>query len=240
MGIAVSELGTILGVWAHPDDEAYLVRRLDGAGPGRRITGGLRDGNARRAGHGRSGDAGRRTGWPRERTVELARCLEILGVSEHHWLGYADGGCAAVPAAEAVARLCEVIERGRAGHGGDVRAGRQHRPPGPPDGVGVGHRGVRPGRPAGRAAAAGGGRPSGGPGGGARLNERLGVFAARLPGHGARRPARGRPGAGRGDRRPQGAGAGGAGDADDRAHRRDGRRDVHRVGQRGGVRRAPS
>ena len=45
-----------------------------------------------------------------ERTAELARCLELLGVSEHHWLGYRDGECAAVPAAEAVGRLCEVID----------------------------------------------------------------------------------------------------------------------------------
>lgn len=46
-----------------------------------------------------------------ERAGKLTRCLEILGVSEHHWLGYRDGECAAVPAPEAVARLCELIRR---------------------------------------------------------------------------------------------------------------------------------
>ncbi len=45
--------------------------------------------------------------------MELARCLEILGVTEHHWLGYRDGECAAARASDAVGQLCEVIERVR-------------------------------------------------------------------------------------------------------------------------------
>ena len=46
-----------------------------------------------------------------ERTGELARCLEILGVTEHHWLGYRDGECAdGATRRSAVARLCEVID----------------------------------------------------------------------------------------------------------------------------------
>jgi LmbE family N-acetylglucosaminyl deacetylase len=48
-----------------------------------------------------------------ERTGELARCLEILGVTEHHWLGYRDGECAEVSTSEAVGRLCELIEEVR-------------------------------------------------------------------------------------------------------------------------------
>lgn len=103
------ELGTVLGIWAHPDDEAYL-------------SGGLMA---------LAGDAGSRVvcvtatrgelgtpdpaQWPperlaAERTVELARCLGILGVTEHRWLGYADGGCAAAAEEEAVGQLCEAIE----------------------------------------------------------------------------------------------------------------------------------
>jgi LmbE family N-acetylglucosaminyl deacetylase len=101
-----------LGIWAHPDDEAYL-------------SGGLmamaRDRGSRvvcvTATRGELG-----TPYPEEwpphrlaaaRTGELARCLEILGVGEHHWLDYRDGQCAAVPVAAPVARLCEVIERVR-------------------------------------------------------------------------------------------------------------------------------
>jgi LmbE family N-acetylglucosaminyl deacetylase len=105
----VAELGTILGIWAHPDDEAYL-------------SGGLmamaRDGGARvhcvTATRGELGTPDPRT-WPpqrlaEERTRELASSLEILGVREHRWLGYRDGECAAVPAAEAVAELCDVMD----------------------------------------------------------------------------------------------------------------------------------
>ena len=106
----VAALGTILGVWAHPDDEAYL-------------SGGLmamaRDAGSRvvcvTATRGELGTTDP-VAWPpprlaAERTGELARSLEILGVTEHHWLGYADGGCADVPAADAVERLCGLIEQ---------------------------------------------------------------------------------------------------------------------------------
>lgn len=104
----VAGLGTILGVWAHPDDEAYL-------------SGGLmamaRDNGSRvvcvTATRGELGTPDPVT-WPSdrlavERTGELARCLEILGVTEHHWLGYRDGQCPAVPASDAIAQLCDVI-----------------------------------------------------------------------------------------------------------------------------------
>jgi LmbE family N-acetylglucosaminyl deacetylase len=106
----VAALGTILGVWAHPDDEAYL-------------SGGLM---AMARNHGSRvvcvtatrGELGTPdpVAWPperlaAERTDELARSLEILGVTEHHWLGYADGGCAEVPAAEPVERLGGLIEQ---------------------------------------------------------------------------------------------------------------------------------
>jgi LmbE family N-acetylglucosaminyl deacetylase len=108
----VAELGTILGVWAHPDDEAYL-------------SGGLmalaRDAGSRvvcvTATRGELGTPDP-AAWPphrlaAERTGELARCLEILGVTEHHWLGYRDGECAQAGASDAVGRLCAVIEQVR-------------------------------------------------------------------------------------------------------------------------------
>jgi LmbE family N-acetylglucosaminyl deacetylase len=108
----ITELGTVLGVWAHPDDEAYL-------------SGGLmamaRDAGSRvvcvTATRGELGTPDPDT-WPpqrlaAERTIELAQCLEILGVTEHHWLGYRDGGCPQVDPSEAVARLCELIDEVR-------------------------------------------------------------------------------------------------------------------------------
>ncbi len=105
----VARLGTILGVWAHPDDEAYL-------------SGGLmamaRDQGSRlvcvTATRGELGTPDP-VAWPparlaAERTGELARSLAILGVTEHHWLGYADGACPEVPVAEAVEKLRGLIE----------------------------------------------------------------------------------------------------------------------------------
>ncbi|WP_432076870.1 PIG-L deacetylase family protein [Streptomyces wuyuanensis] len=105
----IDRLGTVLGVWAHPDDEAYL-------------SGGLmalaRDRGARvvcvTATRGELGTE-RPDVWPparlaAARTHELAECLAILGVHEHHWLGHTDGRCSAVPPAQAVARLCDIIE----------------------------------------------------------------------------------------------------------------------------------
>jgi LmbE family N-acetylglucosaminyl deacetylase len=104
-----SELGTVLGVWAHPDDEAYLsggVMALAGDAGSRVV--------CVTATRGELGtpdpDA-----WPpqrlaAERTIELARCLEILGVTEHHWLGYRDGECPQVDPSDAVGRLCELFE----------------------------------------------------------------------------------------------------------------------------------
>jgi LmbE family N-acetylglucosaminyl deacetylase len=103
-----ADLGTVLGVWAHPDDEAYLSGGLMAL---------LRDAGARvvcvTATHGEHGTTDPET-WPpdrlaAERTHELARCLEILGVEEHHWLDYADGGCTAAPAAEAIEQIGSLL-----------------------------------------------------------------------------------------------------------------------------------
>jgi LmbE family N-acetylglucosaminyl deacetylase len=106
------ELGTILGIWAHPDDEAYLSGGLMALAS---------DAGARvvcvTATRGELGTPDPLE-WPparlgAARTAELARCLEILGVTEHHWMGYRDGECAAAEEAEAVAQLCEVVEEVR-------------------------------------------------------------------------------------------------------------------------------
>ena len=106
----MDELGTILGIWAHPDDEAYLSGGLMAMAraAGSRVV-------CVTATHGELGTADPAR-WPparlaAERTVELARCLEILGVTEHRWLGYRDGDCASVPPGEPVARLAELIEQ---------------------------------------------------------------------------------------------------------------------------------
>ena len=82
-------LGTLLGVWAHPDDETYLMAGLmaQAVRAGRRVV----CVTATR-GEGGSLDEER---WPPAtmadvREAELTRCLEILGVTEHVWLGLPD------------------------------------------------------------------------------------------------------------------------------------------------------
>jgi len=78
-------LGTILGVWAHPDDDIYLSAGLMAvaAAAGERVV----DVTATR-GEGGSMDEER---WPparmaEVRTEEMRRSLEILGVAEHRFL----------------------------------------------------------------------------------------------------------------------------------------------------------
>lgn len=81
----VGDLGTVLGVWAHPDDDIYLTAGLMAAA----VDGGQRvvDVTATR-GEGGSMDDER---WPpgtmgEVRTEELLRSLDVLGVKEHHFL----------------------------------------------------------------------------------------------------------------------------------------------------------
>jgi LmbE family N-acetylglucosaminyl deacetylase len=81
----MQDLGTILGVWAHPDDDIYLSSGLMAvaAGAGRRVV----DVTATR-GEGGSMDEER---WPpvtmaAVRSDEMRRSLDILGVEEHRFL----------------------------------------------------------------------------------------------------------------------------------------------------------
>ena len=107
-GAEVADLGTLLGIWAHPDDEAYLSGGLmalarDAGSPVVCVT----------ATRGELGTPDP-VAWPPhrlavERTGELARSLAVLGVVEHHWLGYPDGGCPDVPAGEVVERLSDLV-----------------------------------------------------------------------------------------------------------------------------------
>jgi LmbE family N-acetylglucosaminyl deacetylase len=106
----VNDLGTILGIWAHPDDETYLCGGIMAAAArsGSRVA-------CVTATRGELGstDAAR---WPagpelaRVRTAELETAMGHIGVKEHHWLDYPDGGCADVDEAQAVARLRSIVQ----------------------------------------------------------------------------------------------------------------------------------
>lgn len=105
-------LGTVLGVWAHPDDEAYLSAGLMAL--------------ARAAGNhvtcvtatlGEHGTEDART-WPpgrlaRTRRMEITASMAILGVTDHRILGYEDGTLPEQPAEPAVAAISAVIEEVR-------------------------------------------------------------------------------------------------------------------------------
>lgn len=103
--------GTVLGVWAHPDDETYLSAGL--------MAGAVRDGSrvvcvTATRGEGGSMDEER---WPpstmaRVRERELLRSFEVLGLTEHRFLGLPDidmdSGLPVSGAAEVAAMMAAV------------------------------------------------------------------------------------------------------------------------------------
>ncbi len=103
------DLGTILAVFAHPDDEAYLAGALmaKAVDEGRRVV-------CVTATRGERGfpDDDPRTVEERAavRTTEMQACLAELGVTEHRWLDLPDGGSAEVPDDDPVGRLTEIID----------------------------------------------------------------------------------------------------------------------------------
>jgi len=91
-GAPVPNIGTILSVWAHPDDESYCCAGLMAvaARAGNRVV-------CVTATRGELGSTDTER-WPNGptladvRTKELAACLAEIGVTEHTWLDYPDGG----------------------------------------------------------------------------------------------------------------------------------------------------
>lgn len=85
----MNDLGTILGVWAHPDDETYLTAGL--------MARAARDGGrvvVITATRGEGGSMDEEV-WPPEtmgevRETELLRSFAVLGVTEHHFLDLPD------------------------------------------------------------------------------------------------------------------------------------------------------
>ena len=101
--------GPILGVWAHPDDETYLSAGLMAAA--------VRRGDRVVCVTATRGELG---SWDEERwppatlgavrEQELLASMAILGVTEHHWLGYGDGACGDVDLEEGVARVRAMVD----------------------------------------------------------------------------------------------------------------------------------
>jgi LmbE family N-acetylglucosaminyl deacetylase len=131
----VSEMGTVLGVWGHPDDEAYLSAGImaKAVDAGQRVV----------CVTATRGELGFPDDDPRSlddraalREAELDECFAILGVTEHHWLDYHDGRCKDVDDDEGAARIGALIEEirpdtiltfgpdGGTGHDDHIAAGR--------------------------------------------------------------------------------------------------------------------
>jgi LmbE family N-acetylglucosaminyl deacetylase len=109
-GGSVGDLGTILGVWAHPDDEVYLSGGVMAAArdAGRRVV----CVTATRGEHGQDGPhALPPDQLGRLREQELRAALGVLGVEEHRFLGVEDGRCAEEPGGPMVQRLANLIEQ---------------------------------------------------------------------------------------------------------------------------------
>jgi len=110
--LTIDDLGTVLGVWAHPDDEVYLSGGLMAAARDRGhrvvcVTATLGE-------HG-TPDPAR---WPPERlgrvrAAEQRASLAALGVTEYVQLGYPDGGCAGQPFDAAVDRIAAIVDEVR-------------------------------------------------------------------------------------------------------------------------------
>lgn len=104
----MQSVGDIVGVWAHPDDETFLMAGIMAAG--------VRAGNrvvcvTATRGEGGVQDEQR---WPAAelvsiRTKELEEALEILGVTEHLWLDLPDGGCRELDTEQPVARIERIL-----------------------------------------------------------------------------------------------------------------------------------
>jgi LmbE family N-acetylglucosaminyl deacetylase len=108
--MTVKELGTIVFAGAHPDDEIFTAAGI--------LAQAVLNGQRVACVTATKGEAGVQDTmrWPLEqlgeiREKEMAESLAELGVKEHAWLNYLDGGCADVPEAEAVERLRREVDK---------------------------------------------------------------------------------------------------------------------------------
>jgi LmbE family N-acetylglucosaminyl deacetylase len=102
------DLGTIASIWAHPDDETFLAGGIMAAAAarGQRVVC-----VSATAGELGTGDPDT---WPPERLGRVRRweasaAMAILGVTDHRWLGYADGSLAGLEPGDPVDQLTAIL-----------------------------------------------------------------------------------------------------------------------------------
>jgi LmbE family N-acetylglucosaminyl deacetylase len=105
---SIGQLGTILSVWAHPDDETYLA--------GGTMAAAIDNGQRVVCVSASAGERGTDdpVAWPPERLGrvrrwEAAAAMAVLGVREHHFLDLPDGNLAGVDQTATVERLARLI-----------------------------------------------------------------------------------------------------------------------------------
>ena len=108
----ISKLGTILGVWAHPDDETFAMGGI--------MASAVNNGQKVICITATRGEKGVRdqSRWPAEelgniRTQEFTRAMEILGVTEFYWLDFPDGDCSNISDKSAVEQIMGYVEKYR-------------------------------------------------------------------------------------------------------------------------------
>ncbi len=106
----VAELGTILGIWAHPDDEAWSMAGLmmRARANGQRV-------HVVTATRGEAGNIEGLKDYDRKelahtRENEMKASLECIGGITHQWLDYIDGTMKDADEDQAVASLVQIIE----------------------------------------------------------------------------------------------------------------------------------
>jgi LmbE family N-acetylglucosaminyl deacetylase len=106
----IKQLGTIMGIWAHPDDETFCSGGI--------MAQAVMNGQQVICVTATKGEKGIQDEqkWPAEtlgetRTHELAAALKILGIQHHHWLNCADGSCNTADKTEVVSQLNKLIEQ---------------------------------------------------------------------------------------------------------------------------------
>lgn len=105
----IQKLGIILSVWAHPDDETLSCAGI--------MWQAVQNGQQVVCLSATKGEAGSQdeSQWPVDkiaeiRSKELADALRVIGVTNHHWLGYKDGACAEVDENEAASKIRKYIQ----------------------------------------------------------------------------------------------------------------------------------
>ena len=104
----VKSLGTILGIWAHPDDEIFSAAGLMNYACKNEqkiisIT----------ATYGDAGETADEEKWPKNKLAQIRKeesdnALKLIGNIEQHWLGFKDGKLQEVDIKEAIEKIKKI------------------------------------------------------------------------------------------------------------------------------------